>query len=48
MYINDRKQHEGKFISTSKTKIGREALPNRLEVLNELNFDWLRDDICDT
>jgi len=40
MYINDRKSHRGKFIRTAKSRIGKEALSNRLDTLRELSFDW--------
>jgi len=47
MYVNDRKPHRGKFINTTLTKIGREALPYRLNTLSELTFDWLDENLSD-
>jgi len=48
MYVNDRKPYRGKFIGTAQTKIRKQALPNRLETLNELAFNWLKDDLSDS
>jgi len=45
MYINDRKPLRGKFIRTTKSKIGKEALWNRLDTLVERSFDWFRTEI---
>jgi len=47
MCINGGKTHRGKFIRTMKSKIGKEALLNRLGTLGELSFVWFRTDISD-
>jgi len=40
VYINDRFPGKGTFHDISRTKIGRQSLPNRLDFLREINFDW--------
>jgi len=47
MYINDRKPYRGRFINVAVANIGKEALPNRLNTLNELTIDWLNEQISD-
>jgi len=45
-YINDRRLKKAKFRDTSKRKIGRQALKNRLLHLNNINFDWIEPEVC--
>jgi len=44
-YINDRKPTRAKFCNTSLRKVGRQAMKNRLNHLNNVNFDWIKDKI---
>jgi len=41
-YINDRCPRRDKFFDTSRLKIGRQSLTNRLDFMNiNINFDWI-------
>jgi len=39
-YVNDRFPGKAMFANRSKTKIGRQSLPNRLDFLREIKLDW--------
>jgi len=40
-YVNYRFPGKGTFRDLSRTKIGRQSLPNRLDFLREIKFDWI-------
>jgi len=39
-YINDRQPHKVHFMGTSRLKIGKQSLTNRLSSMRKINFDW--------
>jgi len=39
-YINDHKPGIGSFIDSSRLKIGRHSLANRLQMMKRVTFDW--------
>jgi len=39
-YINDRNSGKVTFSDISRIKIGRQALPNRLDFFKDIKFDW--------
>jgi len=42
-YVNERRPGLGTFMDESRLRIGRNSLPNRLEVMKSINFDWFGD-----
>jgi len=40
-YINDRLPQRATFRDTSRLKIGKQQLKNRLQHMNMLRFDWI-------
>jgi len=46
-YINDRCPGRASFTDTSKRKIGRQTLPNRLGFFKDVKFNWCNEDISD-
>jgi len=40
-YINERMPNIAAFFNDAKRSCGKQSLYNRLEVLKELNFDWI-------
>jgi len=44
-YVNDRRLAVAKFCDASRGKIGRQALRNRLNHINVITFDWIKDNI---
>jgi len=39
-YVNDRFPGKATFVDRSKTKVGRQSQPNRLDFLREIKFNW--------
>jgi len=39
-YVNNRRPGQGIFMDESRLRIGRNSLPNRLDVMKTINFDW--------
>jgi len=44
-WVNDRRPAVSKFCDASRRKIGRQALRNRLNNINVITFDWIKDNI---
>jgi len=41
IYINQRQPGKGTFIGKSTRKVGKQKLTNRLQCLNNIDFDWI-------
>jgi len=39
-YVNKRRPGQGTFMDESRLGIGQNALPNRLDVMKRITFDW--------
>jgi len=47
LYTTRRKPLIGRFYNNARGKIGKQALHNRLEMMDHVDFDWIGQDLSD-